>query len=161
MISRKCSLHFLPKNASTADEKYSEIDITYPLIKIGSDWKIVSLDDTTVKVMCANFKSVKTRYHPSLRMTAQIAVLPLQRILPPQAARPLLRAQEHPLILQLTKFSVRFKQFAISKDYGGNPCLMIYYDYTNSGDSQSSAFVDFTLQASQNGSSGRNLSGSQ
>lgn len=28
---------------------------------------------------------------------------------------------------------------------------MIYYDYTNSGDSQSSAFVDFTLQASQNG----------
>ena len=30
---------------------------------------------------------------------------------------------------------------------------MIYYDYTNSGDSQSSAFVDFTLQASQNGES--------
>ena len=27
----------------------------------------------------------------------------------------------------------------------------LYYDYTNSGDSQSSAFVDFTLQASQNG----------
>ena len=51
------------------------------------------------------------------------------------------------------KFSVRFKQFAISNDYGGNPCLMIYYDYTNSGDSQSSAFVDFTLQASQNGES--------
>ena len=49
----------LAENASTADEKYSEIDITYPLIKIGSDWKIVSLDDTTVKVMCANFKSVK------------------------------------------------------------------------------------------------------
>lgn len=84
-------------------------------------------------------------------MTAQIAVLPLQRILPPQAARPLLRVQVHPLILQHDKFSVRFKQFAISKDYGGNPCLMIYYDYTNSGDSQSSAFVDFTLQASQNG----------
>ena len=49
----------LAENASTSDEKYSEIDITYPLIKIGSDWKIVSLDDTTVKVMCANFKSVK------------------------------------------------------------------------------------------------------
>lgn len=30
---------------------------------------------------------------------------------------------------------------------------MIYYDYTNSGDSQSSSFVDFTLQASQNGES--------
>ena len=92
----------LAENASTADEKYSEIDITYPLIKIGSDWKIVSLDDTTVKVMCANFKSVKDEISSSLRMTAQIAVLPLQRILPPQAARPLLRAQVHPLILQLT-----------------------------------------------------------
>ena len=49
----------LTENASTADEKYSDIDITYPLIKIGDEWKIVSLDDTTVKVMCANFKNVK------------------------------------------------------------------------------------------------------
>ncbi len=90
----------LAENASTADEKYSEIDITYPLIKIGS----ASAEGTSA----------------SIDITTD-------------------------------KFSVRFKQFAISKDYGGNPCLMIYYDYTNSGDSQSSAFVDFTLQASQNG----------
>ena len=84
-------------------------------------------------------------------MTAQIAVLPLLRILPPQATRPLLKAQVHPLILQLTNSPSVSNSLSISKDYGGNPCLMIYYDYTNSGDSQSSAFVDFTLQASQNG----------
>ena len=44
---------------ATLKAKYSDIDITYPLIKIGDEWKIFSLDDTTVKVMCANFKNVK------------------------------------------------------------------------------------------------------
>ena len=126
----------LAENASTADEKYSEIDITYPLIKIGNDWKIVSLDDTTVKVMCANFKSVKDEISSQLTddSTADSSDTDAEST-------------------GAASDSVRFKQFAISNDYGGNPCLMIYYDYTNSGDSQSSAFVDFTLQASQNGES--------
>ena len=117
----------LAENASTADEKYSEIDITYPLIKIGSDWKIVSLDDTTDSSSAAAEDSSTPGSTASAEGTSAS------------------------IDITTDKFSVRFKQFAISKDYGGNPCLMIYYDYTNSGDSQSSAFVDFTLQASQNG----------
>ena len=141
----------LAENASTADEKYSEIDITYPLIKIGSDWKIVSLDDTTVKVMCANFKSVKDEISSQLTddSTDSSSAAAEDSSTPGSTAS----AEGTSASIDITtdKFSVRFKQFAISKDYGGNPCLMIYYDYTNSGDSQSSAFVDFTLQASQNG----------
>ena len=141
----------LAENASTADEKYSEIDITYPLIKIGSDWKIVSLDDTTVKVMCANFKSVKDEISSQLTddSTDSSSAAAEDSSTPGNTAS----AEGTSASIDITtdKFSVRFKQFAISKDYGGNPCLMIYYDYTNSGDSQSSAFVDFTLQASQNG----------
>ena len=142
----------LAENASTADEKYSEIDITYPLIKIGNDWKIVSLDDTTVKVMCANFKSVKDEISSQLTddSTADSSGTDAEST---GAASDSTQATGASIDITTDKFSVRFKQFAISNDYCGNPCLMIYYDYTNSGDSQSSAFVDFTLQASQNGES--------
>ena len=145
----------LAENASTADEKYSEIDITYPLIKIGDDWKIVSLDDTTVKVMCANFKSVKDEISSQLTDDSTDSSSDTASDTSDTSDQSADSSQDTSSSIDITtdKFSVRFKQFAISNDYGGNPCLMIYYDYTNSGDSQSSAFVDFTLQASQNGES--------
>ena len=143
----------LAENASTADEKYSDIDITYPLIKIGNNWKIVSLDDTTVKVMCANFKNVKDEI--SSQLNDESTDSSSDASANSQTASDADSTQTGGSSIDITtdKFSVRFKQFAVSNDYGGNPCLMIYYDYTNSGDSQSSAFVDFTLQASQNGES--------
>ncbi len=144
----------LAENASTADEKYSDIDITYPLIKIGDEWKIVSLDDTTIKVMCANFKNVKDEISSQLNDESSDSNSDASAD-STASSDTADSAQTASSSIDITtdKFSVRFKQFAVSKDYGGNPCLMIYYDYTNSGDSQSSAFVDFTLQASQNGES--------
>ena len=144
----------LAENASTADEKYSDIDITYPLIKIGDEWKIVSLDDTTVKVMCANFKNVKDEISSQLNDDSSDSSSDASAD-STESSDTADSAQTAGSSIDITtdKFSVRFKQFAVSKDYGGNSCLMIYYDYTNSGESQSSAFVDFTLQASQNGES--------
>nr|WP_243097234.1 DUF5067 domain-containing protein [Ruminococcus sp. AF46-10NS] len=144
----------LTENASTADEKYSDIDITYPLIKIGDEWKIVSLDDTTVKVMCANFKNVKDEISSQLNDDSSDSSSDASAdSTEPSDTSDSAQTAGSSIDITSDKFSVRFKQFAVSKDYGGNPCLMIYYDYTNSGDSQSSAFVDFTLQASQNGES--------
>ena len=144
----------LAENASTADEKYSDIDITYPLIKIGDEWKIVSLDDTTVKVMCANFKNVKDEISSQLNDDSSDSSSDASAdSTEPSDTSDSAQTAGSSIDITTDKFSVRFKQFAVSKDYGGNPCLMIYYDYTNSGDSQSSAFVDFTLQASQNGKS--------
>ena len=144
----------LAENASTADEKYSDIDITYPLIKIGDEWKIVSLDDTTVKVMCANFKNVKDEISSQLNDDSSDSSSDASTdSTEPSDTSDSAQTAGSSIDITTDKFSVRFKQFAVSKDYGGNPCLMIYYDYTNSGESQSSAFVDFTLQASQNGES--------
>ena len=144
----------LTENASTADEKYSDIDITYPLIKIGDEWKIVSLDDTTVKVMCANFKNVKDEISSQLNDDSSDSSSDASAdSTEPSDTSDSAQTAGSSIDITTDKFSVRFKQFAVSKDYGGNSCLMIYYDYTNSGDSQSSAFVDITLQASQNGES--------
>ena len=50
-------------------DEFSEADITYPLIKTNSGWKIVSLDDETVKIMSANFKSVEDEINNSLNNT--------------------------------------------------------------------------------------------
>lgn len=59
---------------------FSETDITYPVIKTDSGWKIVSLDDETVKIMSANFKSVEEEINNSI-WTVKIpqVLLPMHR----------------------------------------------------------------------------------
>ena len=41
----------LEQTAGTVEEKYAEVDITYPLIKAGDEWKIISIDENTAKMM--------------------------------------------------------------------------------------------------------------
>ena len=48
----------LEQTAGTVEEKYAEVDITYPLIKAGDEWKIISIDENTAKMMSANFTNV-------------------------------------------------------------------------------------------------------
>ena len=50
-------------------------------------------------------------------------------------------------------FSIHYTHYRISEDFGGNPCLIFYYDYTNNGTAASSAMVDVRVQARQNGKS--------
>ena len=49
------------------------------------------------------------------------------------------------------KFTIHYKQHRIAEDISGASCLMVYYDYSNNGTSNSSAMVDVSLQAFQNG----------
>lgn len=56
----------LNEQAKSGKDVFSETDITYPVIKTDSGWKIVSLDDETVKIMSANFKSVEEEINNSL-----------------------------------------------------------------------------------------------
>ena len=51
----------LEEKAGTVQDKFAETEITYPLIKAGGYWKIVSLDAETVKFMSANFTNVQGR----------------------------------------------------------------------------------------------------
>lgn len=56
-------------------------------------------------------------------------------------------------ILNLTteKFTIKYTKHVITKDFAGNPCIMVYYDYTNNSSSASSAMVDVSLKAYQHG----------
>lgn len=49
------------------------------------------------------------------------------------------------------KFAIHYTSCRVTNDYAGNPCILIYYDYTNKNSSPSSAMTDVRLQAIQNG----------
>ena len=49
----------LEEKSGSVEDKFTSIDITYPLIEADRKWKIVSLDADTVKVMSANFTNVQ------------------------------------------------------------------------------------------------------
>lgn len=131
----------LAEKSTSVEDKFSDVDITYPVIRIGDQWKIVSLDDATVKVMSANVINVKDEISADLNSDGSSDT---------PAATPEADASGS-IDMDGEKFSIRFTQFAVSSDYAGNPCLMLYYDYTNTSDASSSAMVDVSLQAYQNG----------
>lgn len=123
-------------------DEFSEADITYPLIKTNSGWKIVSLDDETVKIMSANFKSVEDEINNSLNNTDSEDSSASSA---PEASA------DDTLSLTTDKFTIKYTKHVITKDFAGNPCIMVYYDYTNNESTASSAMVDVSLKAYQHG----------
>ena len=123
-------------------DEFSEADITYPLIKTNSGWKIVSLDDETVKIMSANFKSVEDEINNSLNNTDSEDSSASSA---PEASA------DDTLNLTTGKFTIKYTKHVITKDFAGNPCIMVYYDYTNNESTASSAMVDVSLKAYQHG----------
>lgn len=133
----------LQEKAQVVDDKFMEAEITYPVIKTNDGWKIVSLDDETVKIMSANFKNVQDEINNELvgmeqedgQTTEQPAV-----------------SEGDTIDMSNDKFTIHYTKHTITKDFGGAPCLMVYYDYTNNSSDSSSAMVDVNLMAYQNGS---------
>lgn len=133
----------LSEKAASLDDKFSETDIVYPVIKTTDQWKIVSLDEETVKLMSANFKSVEDEISQSLAdAEAQSDGSTPQT---PAAA------EGDTIDMSAEKFSIRYTRHVVTNDFAGSPCLLVYYDYTNNGSTASSAMVDVNLQAYQNG----------
>ena len=129
------------KAKSSEKDEFSEADIIYPLIKTNEGWKIVSLDDATVKIMSANFKSVEDEINNSLNNMDNDSSSSSS----PEAT------ESDTLNLTTDKFTIKYKKHTITKDFAGNPCIMIYYDYTNHSSSASSEMVDVNLKAYQHG----------
>ena len=56
----------LNEKAASLEDKFSETDIIYPMIKVNGQWKITALDAETVKIMSANFESVEEEISQTL-----------------------------------------------------------------------------------------------
>ena len=133
----------LEEKAGTVQDKFAETEITYPLIKAGGYWKIVSLDAETIKFMSANFTNVQDEINQSL---VEMETSDSQQ---EQTAQTTDSAST--IDMSNDKFTIHYKQHRVAKDVSGAPCLLVYYDYSNNGSSVSSAMVDVNLQAYQNG----------
>lgn len=125
----------LNEKSQSVPDKFAETSVSYPMIKVQNKWKIVALDDATVKIMSANFKNVQDEINQSLvDMEQEVS------------------ASETDMIDMTNDFfTIHYTEHLVSNDFGGNPCILIYYDYTNNTDSPASPMVDLNLQAYQNG----------
>lgn len=136
----------LSEKADIIEDKFTETDITYPVIKENNQWKIVALDDETVKIMSANFKNVEDEINQSLTSMEEGNENNTLQEAP--------AASENDTIdMTGEKFTIRYTHHRIAKDFGGQPCLLLYYDYTNNSSVPSSAMVDVSILAYQDGES--------
>lgn len=145
----------LMEKSDSLEDKFSEADITYPMIKVDGQWKVTSLDDETVKIMSANFKSVEDEISQTLSASSEEAdgasSEEADGSSSENAQAP--AASDGTIDLSNERFSIHYTRNVVSTDFGGEPCLLVYYDYTNNGSGASSAMVDVNLTAYQNGAS--------
>lgn len=134
----------LQEKSESVEDRFAETDITYPLILANGVWKIVSLDDETVKIMSANFKNVEDEIQQSLLTMEESGSGDTEQKAPAATDR-------DTIDMSNDKFTIHYTQHRVAKDFGGSPCLLVYYDYTNNGTAASSAMVDVNMQAYQNG----------
>lgn len=132
----------LKEKASTVGDKFTESELTYPVIKTGNGWKIVALDDETVKIMSANFKNVEDEINNEL--------IAIESGTESESSEP---SEETSGTIDMTneRFTIHYTKHTVVNDFAGSPCLLVYYDYTNNSSEASSAMVDVNLQAYQNG----------
>ena len=138
----------LTEKAASLEDKFTETDVVYPMIRVNNQWKVTALDDETVKIMSANFKSVEDE----IRQTLDSSSSEETQAEGESNAQPA-TGSDGTITLTNQRFSIHYTRNVLSTDFGGEPCLLVYYDYTNNGGSASSAMVDVNLTASQNGSS--------
>ena len=131
----------LEEKSDTVEDKFAETDISYPLIQAGDKWKIVSLDEETVKIMSANFVNVQDEINQELTNSENQA----------NSDSPAPSSNTDGTIdMSNDKFTIHYTQCRVVKDISGASCLLVYYDYTNNASSPSSAMVDVNLKAYQN-----------
>lgn len=130
----------LAEKAESTEDNFTEETVTYPLIQTDGKWKIVALDDTTVRIMSGNFTNVQDEINSSLSDDGTVSAVTTPS-----------PSDGDVIDMSNDRFTIHYTKFTVGEDYAGESCIMVYYDYTNNGSSPSSAMVDVTLRAYQNG----------
>lgn len=56
-----------------------------------------------------------------------------------------------PFSFETDDYSVEYVKHEVGKDYEGNPCVLVYYNFTNKSEEAASAMIKSYIQAFQNG----------
>lgn len=128
----------LMEKAASVEDTFTAMDITYSLVKTDKDWKIMTLDDNTVKVLSCNILESLQQAQDS-GSDGAAGENGTQVI------------QDDKLVLNSDTFNIQYTGHNTDTDVSGNPCLMFYYNYANIGDTTSGAYMDVTIMAYQDG----------
>ena len=157
------------KSASLESDNYATAQIAYPLSRTEEGWKVVSLDDATVRVMSGNFKSIEEEIRNSLPTSREVAIEAEEIEAPAEEeAAPAVPVPEEGAVVQEDngiaslatpnfiylendQFRITFDSSRLAQDYAGRDCLIFYYSYTNLRDESSCPMTDVQIQAFQNG----------
>lgn len=133
----------LNKKSQNLPDVFVETDIVYPLIQVNNEWKIVALNEETVKIMSSDLQALKKQLDQSFTEQQSNASESPSQMVSSAESGSIDMTNEH--------FTIHYTLHRISKDFGGHPCVLVYYDYTNNGNAPSSAMVNVKLKACQNG----------
>lgn len=134
----------LEEKSASVEDTFAETDITYPLVLVDGKWKITIIDDETVKVMSANFSSVKDEINSSVSEATSSDSTD-------SSSDSSTMSSTTSIDMENEYFTLKLKNFEVTQAVDDTDCILIYCDYTNNSDSSSSAFTDLQLSASQNG----------
>ena len=128
--------------------RYTDTEISYPMVKTEEGWKVAALDEITVKVMSANFKSIQEEIQNLLTGGNQTRSAEGEE----GSDKSVINLTPTDVIhISTQEYEVSFDRFAISQDLSGKNCLLYYYTYKNLSAEPSSAINDLTLKVFQDG----------
>lgn len=131
-------LTLLRAKQSELGDTYIETDVVYNLIKVDNEWKLVSLDRETVRAITANCVSVQQEIN---RLQEGDTAVADNRHL----------EEDGSFDVVTDTYSIKYASHEISTDFSGNPCLLLFYDYTNLSDYPAGALIDVSMQVLQHG----------
>lgn len=133
----------LTEKADTITDEYTQMSVSYPLEKTGDTWVISEISEDTLQVISANFKSVTGDLNSSIEDIENGTDDTSQE--GSQSAE----TSESALSLKTDLMVVTYQTHKVTKDINGNPCLLVYYDYTNNSGESASPMVGVILRAYQ------------
>ena len=134
-------LSLLKEKSSELEESYIETDVVYNLVKLDNEWKLVALDRETVRAITANCTSVQQEID---RLQAGGSQDIDNRYLEEDA-------NAGSFNLDTEDYAIAYASHEISTDYAGDPCLLLFYDYTNKSEYPSGALIDVSITVFQHG----------
>ena len=133
-------LSLLREKSAELDEKFMETDVVYNLIKVDGEWKVVSMDRETLRAISSNCVSIQDEID---RLQSGDSASVENRHLSDETSGS--------FNLDTDDYSISYASHEVSTDYAGNPCLLLYYDYTNKSDYASGALMDVSITVFQHG----------
>ncbi len=133
----------LMQKAEENETVFSEMEIMYPMILEDKEWKIVSLDNQTVRVLAGNSSGIENEIRN--------AVAGIDPDAEGDGSGQDPEMEPAALEIDAESYTIKYTGHEVGTDFAGEPCLKLFYDYTNLSEFPSSPLRDVRLLVFQHG----------